>query len=483
LLASQVELVSDGGWSMDLSQAICDRALFHLDNAYFIPAVRFTGRIAKTNVTSHTAFRGFGGPQGMLVVEEIVSRIAGRLRLAPEIVRARNFYHGAGETNTTHYGEDLGINRIQEVWNRVLTESSFAERRRAIAVWNAQSGRVKRGLAVTPVKFGISFTLTHYNQAGALVLIYPDGSVQVNHGGTEMGQGLNTKMLGVAMRELGVSAKKIRLMPTSTDKVPNTSPTAASSGADLNGAAVRNACEILRERLRPLAAQLLGADEAESRELDFSGDAVTVLGQSTRCVSFAVVCQRAYLERVSLSTTGFYKTPGIHWDWAEAAGRPFHYFSYGASVSEVEVDGYTGMHRVRRVDIVHDVGDSLNPGIDRGQIEGGFVQGMGWLTREELKWDASGRLLTHSASTYQIPAFSDAPVEINVTLLPMAAQPNTIHGSKAVGEPPLMLAFSVREAIRDAVANFGAPGGEVLLASPATGEAIFAAVQERLKLT
>ena len=481
LLASQVDLVADGGWSMDLSQAICDRALFHLDNAYFIPAVCFMGRIAKTNVTSHTAFRGFGGPQGMLVVEEIVARIAGRLGLAPEVVRARNFYHGSGETNTTHYREDLGINRIQDVWNRVLTEAGFAERRRVIAAWNAQSGRVKRGLAVTPVKFGISFTLTHYNQAGALVLIYPDGSVQVNHGGTEMGQGLNAKMLGVAMRELGVAAEKIRLMPTSTDKVPNTSPTAASSGADLNGAAVRNACEILRERLRPVAAQLLAADEAEARELDFAADVVRVREQPTRCVSFAAVCQRAYLERVSLSTTGFYKTPGIHWDWVKAAGRPFHYFSYGASVSEVEVDGYTGMHRVRRVDIVHDVGDSLNPGIDRGQIEGGFVQGMGWLTREELKWDAQGRLLTHSASTYQIPAFSDAPVEMNVTLLPMAAQPNTIHGSKAVGEPPLMLAFSVREAIRDAVANFGAPGGEVLLASPATGEAIFAAVQARLK--
>jgi len=481
LLGSQVELVSDGGWSMDLSQAICDRALFHLDNAYFIPAVRFTGRIAKTNVTSHTAFRGFGGPQGMLVVEEILARVAGRLGLAPEVVRARNFYHGAGETNTTHYREDLGINRIQEVWNRVLTEAGFAERRRAISAWNAQSGCLKRGLAVTPVKFGISFTLTHYNQAGALVLIYPDGSVQVNHGGTEMGQGLNAKMLGVAMRELGVSAEKIRLMPTSTDKVPNTSPTAASSGADLNGAAVRHACEILRERLRPVAAQLLGADETEAQELNFAGDAVTVRGQLARCVAFATVCQRAYLERVSLSTTGFYKTPGIHWDWAKAAGRPFHYFSYGASVSEVEVDGYTGMHRVRRVDIVHDVGDSLNPGIDRGQIEGGFVQGMGWLTREELKWDVKGRLLTHSASTYQIPAFSDAPVEMNVTLLPMSAQPNTIHGSKAVGEPPLMLAFSVREAIRDAVAHFGVPGGEVLLASPATGEAIFAAVQKRLK--
>ena len=480
LLASQVELVSDGGWSMDLSQPILDRALFHLDNAYYIPAVRFTGQIAKTNVTSHTAFRGFGGPQGMLVVEEIVGRIAGRLGLAPEVVRARNFYHGAGETNTTHYREDLGINRIQEVWSRVMSEAGFAERRREIAAWNATSGRVKRGLAVTPVKFGISFTLTHYNQAGALVHIYPDGSVQVNHGGTEMGQGLNAKMLGVAMRELGLPAAKIRLMPTSTDKVPNTSPTAASSGADLNGAAVRNACEILRERLRPVAAELLGANEAEAAALEFADDAVSVRGQPARRVAFAEVCKKAYFSRVGLSTTGFYKTPGIHWDWAKGGGRPFHYFSFGASVSEVEVDGYTGMHRVRRADIVHDVGDSLNPGIDRGQIEGGYVQGMGWLTREELKWDAKGRLLTHSASTYQIPAISDAPVELNVTLLPMAAQPNTIHGSKAVGEPPLMLAFSVREAIRDAVANFGAPGGEVLLASPATGEAIFAAVQGRI---
>ncbi len=479
LLASQVDLVSDGGWSMDLSQAICDRALFHLDNAYYIPAVKFTGRIANTNVTSHTAFRGFGGPQGMLVVEEIVARIAGRLGLAPEVVRARNFYHGAGETNTTHYREDLGINRIQEVWSRVMTEARFDERRREIAAWNATSGRVKRGLAVTPVKFGISFTLTHYNQAGALVHIYPDGSVQVNHGGTEMGQGLNVKMLGVAMRELGLPAAKIRLMATSTDKVPNTSPTAASSGADLNGAAVRNACEILRERLRPVAAELLGASEAEAAMLEFADDAVSVRGQPARRVMFADVCKKAYLSRVGLSTTGFYKTPGIHWDWSKSAGRPFHYYSFGASVSEVEVDGFTGMHRVRRVDIVHDVGDSLNPGIDRGQIEGGFVQGMGWLTREELKWDAKGRLLTHSASTYQIPAISDAPVELNVTLLPMAAQPNTIHGSKAVGEPPVMLAFSVREAIRDAVASFGTAGGEVLLASPATGEAIFAAVRKR----
>lgn len=269
-------------------------------------------------------------------------------------------------------------------------------------------------------------------------------------------------------------------MATSTDKVPNTSPTAASSGADLNGAAVRIACETLRERLRPLAAEMLGATADETAELEFADNAVIVRGQAARRVAFTDVCKKAYLVRVGLSTTGFYKTPGIQWDWSKVAGRPFHYFSFGAAVAEVEVDGYTGMHRVRRADIVHDVGDSLNPGVDRGQIEGGFVQGMGWLTREELKWDAKGRLMTHSASTYQIPAFSDAPVEMNVTLLPMAAQPHTIHGSKAVGEPPLMLAFSVREAIRDAVGNFGVPGGEVLLASPATGEAIFSAVRARL---
>jgi xanthine dehydrogenase molybdopterin-binding subunit B len=336
---------------------------------------------------------------------------------------------------------------------------------------------VKRGLAITPLKFGISFTLTHYNQAGAYVLIYADGSVQVNHGGTEMGQGLYAKMLGVAMRELGVKAEAIRVMATATDKVPNTSPTAASSGADLNGMAVAAACVTLRERLAGVAAQML---ETTVEQVEFVRGEARVRGAATG-VPFAQVCAKAYLDRVSLAATGFYKTPGIQWDWRTSTGRPFHYFACGAAVAEVEVDGYTGMSRVRRVDIVHDVGNSLNPGIDRGQIEGGFVQGMGWLTSEDLKWDAKGRLLTHSASTYQIPAISDAPMEFNVTLLSNATQPNTIHGSKAVGEPPLMLAFSVREAIRDAVANFGAPGGEVLLASPATGEAIFAVVQARLK--
>jgi xanthine dehydrogenase molybdopterin binding subunit/xanthine dehydrogenase small subunit len=477
LLAAHVELVSDGGWSLDLSQAILDRALFHLDNAYYIPAVNFTGRAAKTNTTSHTAFRGFGGPQGIMVIEEIMDRVARSLGLAPEVVRERNLYHGTGETNRTHYFEDVGDNRIQAIWAQLMADAKFEERRGEVNEWNRTHPRVKRGLAITPVKFGISFTLTHYNQAGAYVVIYSDGSVQVNHGGTEMGQGLYVKILGVAMRELGLPADAIRIMATATDKVPNTSATAASSGADLNGMAVAAACVTLRERLAAVAATML---KTTVDKIDFAHGCAVERGTQNK-EPFAKVCSHAYRERVSLAATGYYKTPGIYWDWSKSAGRPFHYFACGAAVSEVEIDGYTGMSRVRRVDILHDVGDSLNPGIDRGQIEGGFVQGMGWLTSEDLKWDAKGRLLTHSASTYQIPAISDAPMEFNVSLLKNAALPNTIHGSKAVGEPPLMLAFSVREALRDAVGSFGKAGGEVRLASPATGEAIFAAVQDRLK--
>ena len=470
-----MDLVSDGGWALDLSESICDRALFHLDNGYYIPAVTFTGRVAKTHVTSHTAFRGFGGPQGMLVIEEIIDRVARRLGLPPETVRERNLYHGSGETNTTHYQEEIADDRLQQCWKGVLSQAGFAGRRQEIAAWNRAHPGVKRGLAVTPVKFGISFTHIPYNQGGSLVLIYHDGTVQVNHGGTEMGQGLHTKVLGVAMRELGLPARHIRLMPTSTDKVPNTSATAASSGADINGAAVAIACATLRERLTPVAAHMLNVS---ADKVVFENGHAVERGTQHR-VPFGKVCGRAYLERISLSATGYYRTPGIHWDWAKAAGRPFYYFANAAAVSEVEVDGYSGMHRVLRVDILEDVGQSLNPGVDRGQIEGGFVQGMGWLTREELLWDKQGRLLTHSASTYQIPAFSDAPIEFNVALLPNAEQSGTIHGSKAVGEPPLMLALSVREAIRDAVASFGAPGGEVSLASPATCEAIFAAIQAR----
>jgi xanthine dehydrogenase molybdopterin binding subunit/xanthine dehydrogenase small subunit len=484
LLAARVVLVSDGGWSLDLSQPILDRALFHLDNVYYIPAVDFSGRVARTNTTSHTAFRGFGGPQAMLVMEEIMDRVARNLGMPPERVRAANLYHGSGETNTTHYGQEIGDNRLNAIWEQVQAQAGFAERRREIDLWNGRHSGVKRGFAITAEKFGISFTRDAYNQGGALVIVYQDGSVQVNHGGTEMGQGLHTKVLGVAMRELGLPAESFRMMPTSTDKVPNTSATAASSGADLNGAAVRNACATLRERLAPVAAALLAAKLGGSvapGQVLFSGGFARLAGQAGAEVPFAAVCAEAYLQRVSMSALGYYYTPGIGWDWQSSQGHPFYYFACGAAVSEVEVDGYTGMHRVLRVDIVHDVGDSLNPGVDRGQIEGGFVQGMGWLTREELRWDKEGRLQTHGASTYQIPAISDAPLEFHVTLLPEAAQKGTIHGSKAVGEPPLMLSISVREAIRDAIAAFGRPGGEVRLPSPATGEAVFAAIQERIR--
>jgi xanthine dehydrogenase molybdopterin binding subunit/xanthine dehydrogenase small subunit len=482
ILGAVVDLCADGGWSLDLSQPVLDRALFHLDNGYYIPAVRFTGMIAATNVASNTAYRGFGGPQGMIVIEEIVDRIARRLGLAPDVVRERNLYRERGPTNTTHFLQEIGDNRLREVWGQVQKQSGFAARRRAIDVWNATHPRIKRGIAVTPVKFGIAFTLTHYNQAGALVLLYMDGTAQVSHGGTEMGQGLHTKILGVAMRELGLPANRIRMMQTVTDKVPNTSATAASSGADLNGAAVRNACVTLRERLLPVAAEVLARKAGvpvEPESVEFKEGRVTARGCGA-VADMADVCFRAHEKRISLSSTGFYVTPGIHWDWSTASGRPFQYFACGAAVAEVEVDGYNGMHRVIRVDAVHDVGNSLNTGVDLGQIEGGIVQGMGWLTREELLWDKKGRLMTHSASTYQIPAISDAPIEMHVTLMPMAKQDGTIHGSKASGEPPFMLAFSVREALRDAVAAYSSKEGEVALASPATCEAIFAAIKERL---
>jgi xanthine dehydrogenase molybdopterin binding subunit/xanthine dehydrogenase small subunit len=484
LLAARVSLVSDGGWALDLSESICDRALFHLDNAYYVPACEFSGRVAKTNVVSHTAFRGFGGPQGMLVMEEILDRVARRLDLRPEVVRERNLYRGTGESNTTHYGQPLGDERIPAIWSRLLETSRFAERRKAIDAFNATSGLAKkRGIAITPVKFGISFTATWLNQAGALVLVYRDGTVQVNHGGTEMGQGLYTKIKGIAMRELGLPADAIRVMRTQTDKVPNTSATAASSGSDLNGQAVRAACETLRERLAPVAAEILSAESSmtvPAGAIVFEGGFVRAPQVPGVKIPFSRVVDRAYMKQVPLSATGYYRTPAIGYDRAKGRGRPFHYFAYGAAVTEVEVDGYTGMKRVLAVDILHDVGDSLNPGVDRGQIEGAFVQGMGWLTGEELKWSKDGKLLTHSASTYQIPSIGDAPERFYVELLQNAAQPGVIHGSKAVGEPPLMLAISVREAIRDAIAAFGAPGGEIPLASPATHEAIRAAIRLRL---
>lgn len=506
LLAAKIELISNGGWSLDLSVPVTDRAVFHLDNSYFIPAVEFSGQVAKTNLASNTAFRGFGGPQGMLVIEDIIDRIARRLGKSPEEIRERNLYHGQGATNTTHYGQEIEDNRIQTVWHELKKSAAFEQRRAEIAKWNSAHPHAKRGLAMTPVKFGISFTLTHLNQAGALVLIYQDGTVQANHGGTEMGQGVHTNIAMIAARELGVSPGKIRVMPTSTDKVPNTSATAASCGTDLNGAAVKNACDILRARLAPVAAKMLSAKigrEIPVEKILFANDFVFEAGSlvaesiqmSTQnpalmdeirrgetAIPFAKVVQSAYVQRIGLSATGYYRTPEIHYDRAKGQGHPFLYFAVGAAVTEVEVDGFTGMSRILRADILHDVGDSINPGINLGQIEGGFVQGAGWLTCEELVWNDQGVLLTHSPDTYKIPAVGDRPLEFNVQFLKNATQRNTIHGSKAVGEPPLMLAISVREAIRDAIAAFGPGQGEIELHSPATCEAIWMAIQKMKKI-
>ncbi len=482
LLAAKVELFSNGGWSLDLSRAVTDRAVFHLDNAYFIPNVEFSGQVAKTNLASNTAFRGFGGPQGMLVIEEIMDRIARATGLAPEVVRQRNLYREQGETNTTPYGQEIEDNRLQRIWQELAESSDFAARRDALRDWNAQQPNKKRGLAMTPVKFGISFTTTHLNQAGALVLLYQDGTAQVNHGGTEMGQGVYSNIALIAARELGLTSDRVRVMATRTDKVPNTSATAASCGTDLNGAAVKNACDTLRARLLPFAEEMLSEKCGAPVSIDrivFNDNMVVNVDDPGSAFPFAELLQRAYFARTSLSATGFYRTPEIHYDREAGRGKPFHYFAVGAAVSEVEVDGFTGMMHIRRVDILHDVGDAINLGIARGQVEGGFVQGAGWLTMEELVWDSEGRLRTHSPDTYKIPAIGDTPDVFNVAFLTDAHQPNVVHGSKAVGEPPLMLAISVREAIRDAVAAFGDGGEQVPLASPATCEAIFNAIHGR----
>jgi xanthine dehydrogenase large subunit len=464
----QIQLYSDGGWSLDLSEPVMWRSMFHVDNAYRLPAVEVTGRVCRTHKTSQTAFRGFGGPQGMMAIEEILSQAAQRLGLPAHVVRERNFYR---KGDRTHYGEEVeGAERIETIWSRLKATSDFEKRRDEIAGFNARSVHVKRGLAITPVKFGISFTATFYNQAGALVLVYRDGTVQVNHGGTEMGQGLHTKMLQVAADSLGVGVAQVRLMSTRTDKVPNTSATAASSGSDLNGAAVADACAQIKSRLTAIAAATFNCDPSAVR---FDAGMVSAASQS---IPFGALCEIAYKQRMALFAQGFYRTPDIHFDFKTARGRPFHYYAYGAAVSEVEVDGFTGAYQLRRTDILQDVGDSISPLVDRGQIEGGFLQGVGWLTLEELLWDSQGRVSTAGASTYKLPSWSEMPDVFNVDVLERATQPDVIMGSKATGEPPLMLAFSVREALREAVAAFGRTE-VVSFDSPATPERIFFAVR------
>lgn len=475
--ALEATLTADGGWSIDLSEPVLGRALCHLDNAYWIPNVHADGRIAKTNKTSNTAFRGFGGPQGVFLIEDILGRVAPALGIDPATLREQNFYRPG---QTTPYGQlvkDAG--RMPLIWSQLREESDFDARRAEIAAFNAAHEDVKRALAITPIKFGISFNFAAFNQAGALVHVYEDGSVLINHGGTEMGQGLHTKMLQVAATALGLELHQVRLAPTRTDKVPNTSATAASSGADLNGGAVKNACEQIRDRMAKVAGRLLGVDE---RDVRFEGGYVTGLGNREQRLSFAELAHAAYLQRVQLWAAGYYRTEGLHWNPDLMQGSPFKYYSYGAAATEVEVDGFTGGYTVRRVDIIHDVGDSLSPMLDIGQIEGAYVQGVGWLTLEELRWDETdgpgrGRLLTQSASTYKLPSFSEMPEVFNVRLFENAREDGAVYGSKAVGEPPFMLAFSAREALREAVAAFGAGGREVELGSPATPEAVFWAVQ------
>jgi xanthine dehydrogenase large subunit len=473
ITALTIDLYADGGWSLDLTPPVLLRAALHVDNAYYIPQIEVRGYIAKTHKVSNTAFRGFGGPQGMIVIEEVIDHIARHLNLPPDVVRECNFYHGIGETNTTHYGQEIVDNRIARVWHQVKANANFAERQVAIAQFNQANSYTKRGLAITPVKFGISFNKTQYNQAGALILIYTDGSIQLNHGGTEMGQGLHIKMLQVAAKALGVKIDRFRMMPTSTDKVPNTSATAASSGSDLNGQAVKDACETLKARLAEVAVKLLKLDTPG--ELVFEEDWIYCRTYPHDRIHFEQVVKQAYDDRVSLSATGYYRTPNIYWDAKTSQGRPFYYFAYGAAVSEVEVDGFTGTFKLRQVDIVHDVGESLNPLVDQGQIEGGFVQGLGWLTMEELVWDEQGRLRTFAPSTYKIPTISEIPEHFQVELLERAAQDGVIYGSKAVGEPPFMLAMSVREALRAAIAAFGKPN-HVPLPLPTTPEATLMAI-------
>ena len=484
ILALSATITADGGWSLDMSEAVLSRALCHIENAYWIPAVETRGRVAKTNKTSQTAFRGFGGPQGMFVIEDILGQCAPKLGIDAAELRRNNLYSAGQETP---YGQPVRhAERMDAVWQQLLDSSDFETRRAEIAVFNQSHSYAKRALAITPVKFGISFNLTAFNQAGALVHVYKDGSVLISHGGTEMGQGLHTKMLQVAATALGLPLSSIRLAPTRTDKVPNTSATAASSGTDLNGGAVKNACEQIRARLAEVAGGLLGVNTNDVR---FSNGGVTGLGATGNELTFAELVATAYLRRVQLWAAGYYRTEGLHWDAATMRGKPFKYFSFGAAATEVEVDRFTGAYVIRRVDIVHDVGDSLSPMIDVGQIEGGFVQGLGWLTLEELRWDVSdgldrGRLLTQSASTYKLPSFSEMPQDLRVSFFDRATEEGVVYGSKAVGEPPFMLAFSVREALREAIGSFGpATGYGVDLASPATPEAVFWALDAALKAT
>ena len=483
LTALQLQMAANCGFSADLSGPVADRAIFHSDNAYFLENVAIASYRCKTHTQSHTAFRGFGGPQGVIVIEAIMGDIARHLKMDALDVRMRNLYSDevlAGEQandpkaarrDTTHYQMKVEDNILAPLLSKLEQTSDYRQRKQAITAWNATSPVLKRGLAITPVKFGISFTATLFNQAGALVHVYLDGSVQVNHGGTEMGQGLHTKVSQIVADELGVAFDRVLCSASDTSKIPNASATAASAGTDLNGRAAQFAARHVRDNL---AAFVCGLDGCGAGAIEFRGGMV-ISPKTTR--SFDDVVQMAYANRIQLWSDGFYRTPKIHYDKTTLTGRPFYYFAYGAACTEVAIDTLTGESRVIRVDILHDVGRSINPGLDIGQIEGGFVQGMGWLTTEQLVWNKEGVLSTHAPSTYKIPTAGDIPEHFKVDLWPEPNREDNVFGSKAVGEPPFMLAISVYEALRDAIAQARDSHTTVVLTAPATAENVLSALK------
>lgn len=461
-----LDLAGNCGCSPDLSASIVDRAMFHADNAYYLGDATINGHRCKTHTASNTAYRGFGGPQGMVAIEEVMDRIARHLGVDPLQVRKANYY-GKTERNVTHYHQTVEHNLLEEMTADLEASSDYHQRRESIRQYNAHSPILKKGLALTPVKFGISFTASFLNQAGALIHIYTDGSIHLNHGGTEMGQGLNVKVAQVVAEVFQVDIERIQITATNTDKVPNTSPTAASSGADLNGKAAQNAAQTLKQRLVEFAARHYRVSE---EDVEFRNGHVRVREE---LLSFETLVQQAYFAQVSLSSTGFYKTPKIFYDRSQARGRPFYYFAYGAACAEVIVDTLTGEYKMLRTDILHDVGASLNPAIDIGQVEGGFIQGMGWLTTEELVWNSKGKLMTSGPASYKIPAVADMPIDLRVTLVENRKNPeDTVFHSKAVGEPPFMLGIAAWCAIKDAVASLGDYRLQPDIDAPATPERV-----------
>ncbi|WP_313407420.1 xanthine dehydrogenase molybdopterin binding subunit [Stutzerimonas kunmingensis] len=472
----EIDLAGNCGYSPDLSGSIVDRAMFHSDNAYYLGDATINGHRCKTNLASNTAYRGFGGPQGMVAIEEIMDAVARELGKDPLEVRKRNYY-GKTERNVTHYYQTVEHNMLEEMTAELEASSEYAKRREEIRAFNASSPILKKGLSLTPVKFGISFTASFLNQGGALVHVYTDGSIHLNHGGTEMGQGLNIKVAQVVAEVFQVDVERIQITATSTDKVPNTSPTAASSGADLNGKAAQNAAQTIKQRLIEFAARHYQVTE---EDVEFKNGQVRVRDQY---VSFDELIQQAYFGQVSLSSTGFYRTPKIYYDRSQARGRPFYYFAYGAACSEVIVDTLTGEYKMLRSDILHDVGASLNPAIDIGQVEGGFVQGLGWLTMEELVWNDKGKLMTNGPASYKIPAVADMPLDLRVRLVENRKNPeDTVFHSKAVGEPPFMLGISVWCAIKDAVASLADYRAQPQIDAPATPERVLWGVEQMRRL-